>query len=733
MVLRFACLASAVLTLAAGESALAQVSADEESGVADILLSADTISEDRDERILTATGNVEVRVGERVLRADRVIYDEDNRSMQAQGNVQISDSTGTMQFADEIEVDDEFRDGFATRFSMRWQNGGAATASSAVRTGGRRHALEQVVFTSCPICEQEDKTPTWSLRARKAVQNLDTKMISYQDAVLELGGIPVLYVPYFAHPDPTSGRRSGLMTPDFGVSSKVGAFYEQPYYWAISPSQELTVSPTIYANVNPLVKLDYRQRFFSGFLRLEGSFTNEKDFDSDGNKFGEQSWRSHLYGEGRFAINQNWDWGFGVETQTDDLYDLRYDIDGENDLRGLYSSQPRQLLSQIYSTGQDEDFYAEAGLLTFQGLRAFDDDARFPKVAPTLFAEKVFDFGDKGQVSTQFSAAALFRDEAQTLPDSTLTKDSVRATGSAEWTTQTVFGPGLVLSPFALGRFDAYKLDNGLPDGSHEVSRTLGLVGGQVSWPLIRTGKSIDIVVEPIAMVAYGTEDANQKGIPNEDSLLFEVDDSNVFKPDVVSNYDLWEGGARASVGLSTTARFGDGIEINGLFGRRWRDQPDSAFDTLSNLSGEKSDYVASVNADFGAPLRVGARVRFDDEMSFNRVDATVAGDYWRISGNARYFRTAATAAGAEEAGLILDGRFRIKDNWSAIVRQYRNITENRDILLSVGIGYQDDCSFFSIAYERNGGQDRTLGPSDSIRFRFVLTGLGGISDDSVD
>ena len=101
----------------------------------------------------------------------------------------------------------------------------------------------------------------------------------------------------------------------------------------------------VSASVNPLVKVDYRKRFFSGFIDLESSFTYEQDFNSDGDKFGDQTWRSHLYGTGRFKIDNDWQWGFGVERQSDDLYDQRYDIDGEDDLRGLVGSQPRQLLT----------------------------------------------------------------------------------------------------------------------------------------------------------------------------------------------------------------------------------------------------------------------------------------------------------------------------------------------------------------------------------------------------
>ncbi len=739
MVLRLTCLASAVVALSAGTTAFAQTpvtpppTAATDPGDEDVLLRAETLIEDRDTGIVTAEGDVEIRVGGRSLKADRLIYDRANKKLRAQGHVQISDPEGQVEFADEIEADEDFQNGFATRFSARLGGNAVATASSAVRTDGTKNTLEQVIYTACPICEDRGEEPTWALRARRAVQDQEDQMISYQDAVLEIKGIPILYIPWFAHPDPKTERRSGLLIPDAGVSSKLGPFYEQPYYLVIDPSQDVTISPMVSTNVNPLIKVDWRKRFFSGFIQAESSFTYEQDFNSDGDKFGDKTWRSHLYAVGQFNINQDWNWGFGIERQSDDLYDQRYDIDGEDDLRGLIASQPRQLLSQIYTTGQQEDFYFEAGAFVFQGLRASDIDGQFPKVAPTIFAQKVFDFGDAGQLSADLSGVALFRDRQQTLPNGDITLDTARATAKADWGAQYIFGPGLVVQPFALGRGDFYRIDDGTPVGPRDITRFLGVAGTQVSYPLINRMEGVDIIVEPIAMVAYGTPDANDDGIPNEDSLVFEADETNLFKPNAVSNYDLWEGGARASVGMSATARIGKDVELSTTFGRRWREDPDPAFNDLSNLSGEKSDYVASVRAEIGQIFDVGARMRLDDDLQTKRIDVDARANVWRINGAARYFKVTENAQGIEDEGLVWNGSFKIDDRWSAVVEQSRNITQAQDIRLSMGVRYQDDCSFFLIAYERSGARDRTLGPSEGIRFTFALTGLGGVSSSDTD
>jgi LPS-assembly protein len=600
-----------------------------------------------------------------------------------------------------------------------------------VRTDTTRNALDQVIFTTCTVCEAEGTAPTWTLRARRAVQNQDTQMITYQDAVLEIKGVPILYVPYFAHPDPSSERRSGLLIPDAGISSKLGVFYEQPYYWAISSSSDLVISPMVSQKVNPLLKLDYRKRFFSGYVELRGSATYEQDFDSDGKKFGDKTWRSHLYGSGQFAINQDWKWGFGVERQTDDLYDRRYDLKGAGDQHGLFTSQPRELISHLFTTGQTEDFYAEIAAASVQGLRAGDFADQTPVIAPTAFIEKVYDFGAGGLLSADFSGVVLNRDTTQILPTGQPTKDTARATASVNWDAQYIAGPGLVVEPFVLGRGDAYRIDDGVPvapgsDSKAEtITRFLGLVGAQVSMPFIKRSGPVDFLIEPIAMVGYGNNNANDPRIPNEDSLLLESDDSNLFKPNSVSNYDLWEGGARASIGLSAQANFGNGVDVTGVFGRRWREESDGAFDQLSNLSGKKSDYVASVRGDFGQTLSTGVRVRYDDDFNFSRIDLDASTSVWRLRGTARYFRIAANSAGVPDEGIILSGTVKLTKNWSLIGLESRNITANRDLSLALGVGYEDECSLFSITYNRSGGIDRSLRPYQGFQFNFAFKGLG--------
>ena len=75
-----------------------------------------------------------------------------------------------------------------------------------------------MVYSTCNLCAKDPtKAPLWQIRALSAVQDLEHKKIEYQDAVMEMYGIPVGYMPYFWHADPSVKRASGLLIPSLGA------------------------------------------------------------------------------------------------------------------------------------------------------------------------------------------------------------------------------------------------------------------------------------------------------------------------------------------------------------------------------------------------------------------------------------------------------------------------------------------------------------------------------------
>lgn len=693
-----------------------------------VVLTADSITEAEENNLIIAEGKVVAQYGGRILEADRLVYDRRTQKVRATGNVSITEEDGSVRFAAEIEVNETLDDGYAVGFSTRLPEGGVASANSAVRQSSGINALDQAIYTACEVCEESGVTPTWALRARRAVLNENNDIISYRDAVLEIAGIPVLYTPYFFHPDPTAGRRSGLLTPNIGGSGRLGALYGQPYYQVLSPSSDLTITPTVFTKVRPLLEAEYRKRFWSGTLNVAGSITYERDFDNNGERFGDQEVRGHIFADGNFKINNTWSWGFGAERASDDLFTRRYSIEGENTPRGLYDGQPRTLLSQLYGVGQTESFYSEASVLFFQDLRANNPAiAEAPITTPLVFAEKLFDLGKYGRANVNLSSAVLSRDQSAGLTP-TINPDSRRVSIGTDWSATRVLPGGFVVEPFADLRADYYDLDP-VASGQGTASRVVGSVGGKLAWPLARTGEKLDVLIEPTIVGAWGTASTNNNIIPNEDSQLFELDESRLFESNGFGNFDLYEGDGRLAAGFTAQAKFRSGPTFSAIAGRRWRSRADDAFDIASNLDGTSSDWVGAFKADFGRRLKIETRVRLDDDtFKLHRIDTRVSTAISRLSASARYFRVdedIRVGVAEPDEGIDIRANLNITKNYAISYGQLTDFTENRDLRRDIGISYQDDCSRFELVFSRSELIDRTIGSNNSIRFRFTLATIG--------
>jgi LPS-assembly protein len=693
---------------------------------ANVLLEADEIINDDVAQTITAQGDVQVRYQGRTMRADRLVYNLQTGEIHAIGDVQIALEDGSVTYAEEIEADEAMNVGAARELRSHIGDGGTLAARAAVRHGEGESELRNVIYTSCPICSTGDRPPTWSLRARRAVQDRETRTISYQGAVLEVAGVPVLYFPFIAHPDPSVERSSGLLPPNIGRNRRLGTFYEQPYYWAISPSQDLTASLRLHGTVNPLLGLQYRKRFWSGDVQFDTTMTQEEEFDSDGDRLGESRFRYSMFGQGAFRINNYWNWGFGVENIYDDEYLRRYDLDGTGERRGPYIGTDTRLITQLYAIGQGLESYSSIAAVNFQGLRESDTSDLLPLILPYAEFERVLNdsvFG--GQVRLQANTATLARNDDGVGP---FVGNDSRLSLSATWRRDMIFGPGMVFSPFAQARGDLFYVETSA-DEYETVTRGLGMAGAEISWPFMRPGDRFDLIVEPVVMAAWASEDAEDPRIVNEDSLLFELDDSNLFRPNAAPNYDLWEPGGRVSAGVRATARARSGESASVMVGRRWREIDAAGFDDQSNLDGDTADWVAAGQIDLGSGFGAEARMRLDDQsFEVRRIDLGVRGQVGRFSAGARYLSldeslVADPTSPNEE--LTASVGVELVRGWRMQFGLTRDLDSDINLRQDIRAIYEDDCTFLEIAYTRSETQRGTIGPDEGLQIRIGLRSLG--------
>ncbi|MBM3526447.1 MAG: LPS-assembly protein LptD, partial [Alphaproteobacteria bacterium] len=498
-----------------------------------------------------------------LLRAQEIRFDRRSNRVFARGDVVLIEPDGNVGFASEVELTGDFREGVLRDLRGLLPENGRLAANGARRSDGNVTELSRAVYSTCNLCpENPERPPLWQLRAERAQRDEARGQIAYYDAMLEMWGIPVTYLPYFEHADPSVGRRTGLLPPSFGHSSYLGGFLEVPYYWTLGDSADITLAPMLTTRQNLMLSGEYRRRFANGILNLQASGTVDQ----------ESRFRGHIFTTGRFDLDETWRWGFQFQRVSDVTYLRRYRF-----------NQPRLLTSTLFAEGFGENSYTYADTLAYQGLRAEDDDRRLPVVAPRFFHERVFQPGGiGGRLTADISSFSVFRPEGT---------DTQRIASRLNWQ-----------RPFRGDAGDLWRLQVNLDVAGYHASdivdptnparkqdgfigRALPTVALDWRMPFVRHDSWSSQVIEPMVMFAAAPNVGNDWRVPNEDSLDFEFGDTNLFSLNRFTGRDRLEGGTRFNYGVRGALYTHSGAGAELMLGQSWRLHQDDSFFAGSGLA----------------------------------------------------------------------------------------------------------------------------------------------------
>ncbi|GLQ07568.1 LPS-assembly protein LptD [Sneathiella chinensis] len=679
------------------------------------LFSADNISYDRENEQVTAIGNVEIVQGERVLKADRVTYSVREDQIVAKGNIVLLEPTGEVLFADEIELQNELKTGAIRDIRVLFTDNSRLAAQSAVRVDENSTVMNNAVFSTCALCEEDkNAAPLWQVKARKVKHDKAEKQITYRDAVMEFYGVPVLYTPYFSFPDPTVDRKSGFLPPTIFDSSFLGYGATVPYYYVISDDKDLTISPTMTSKEGGHLALEYRQAVERGDYTLDGSITYVDERDSNGVKTGREEFQGHVRGVGEFDLDDTWAWGFDFFATSHDTYLDKYDISNED-----------SLTSTAYVQGLRGRNYTRLSAYTFQGLKAEDVTGETPFVPAWLEYSYV---GEPTRLGARYSldvdALTLVRTEGQ---------DTNRVSVKGGWHLPYTSPSGQVLSLDASLRGDAYYALDQLEDPYDTSSETQSQFTGRVipslsmkwSYPFVRQAGSVRQLIEPVVEGVW-SESLGSKETPNEDSLSFEFDDTNLFGDNRFAGLDAVEEGTRVNYGVNFGFYGAEGGYTTLLVGQTAHLAGDNRFGEGSGLEDRWSDYVARLEIQPIDYFKYTHRIRLDEddlELARNEIEALVGTEEnWLSLGYVRIGDEITNAGLEKRQEIFTQGRVKLADFWSAYGSYRRDLTDGgRSVEATFGLEYLDECFGFAIEGQRSFTRDRDVEPSTSIGFRIRL------------
>ncbi len=762
-------------------SANAQVNGDALFGEAEVnpdaqmLLEADELVYDDTNNTVAAVGNVQIAYDQYTLVAERVTYERTTGRVIARGGVEIVEPNGNRVFAEEIDITDDFQDGFVSALRVETPENTRFAAESAERRDGDIAVFNNGVYTACEVCkENPEKPPLWQIRAQRVIINNKTKTVSYEGAAFELFGAPIAYLTKFSHALPGVKRKSGFLFERMRNSDELGFSAGLSYFWALAPNYDLTVGGRYYTNQGFLGKAQWRHRTalgeydiaFAGIEQQNPDEFRSKDIDS------KEKQRGAITSTGKFELNPRWKFGWKVLAQTDKNFARTYDIEG-------FGSS--KITNEVYLTGLNHknyfDLRAQQFLIQANGLNQLttsDPDVAGSNIFPSTNDSRqdqqakalpVFDYNvvsDEpvagGQVSLDVNVTSIDRKKVDVvnydvgvgLTDTNeryhgITGNYTRASGEAEWKASTISN-GALLTASLSGRVDAMFLDtDNLNSEYNPLTSNNDIIRGmpagmlEIRYPMIASTGMASHIFEPIAQLIVRPDETHIGEFPNEDAQSMVFDTSNLFERDKFSGYDRVEGGTRANIGFRYSTSFNNGASIDFAAGQSFhlagknsfaeRDLVNAGIE--SGLESDRSDYVAGLNLNSGKGLAIGLSGRFDEkDLELRRAEAGIR------YANKDFAVSTSYIFSDEQPNYGLDeDRHEIKASGSVViddyVRLFGNVSydiQNSEIFSrGFGIAYDDSCFSLSVAYSQTDHRYSGDTIEEAVTFRIGFRTIGEI------
>ena len=188
--------------------------------------------------IITAKDNVVVHYDNMIIKASSANYYKETKILVLDGNIETIGYNGTKEHSTHMEIDTStkeinFEELFLVSENDVW------IMSNDVNKKENNYKLGTSMLSSCDISD-----PLWTMRFSDSTYNVDENYIKVYNAKVYMWDVPVFYTPYLAF-STNRQRSSGLLFPLFGYNENEGFIYEQPIFWAISPSVDIEFNPQI--------------------------------------------------------------------------------------------------------------------------------------------------------------------------------------------------------------------------------------------------------------------------------------------------------------------------------------------------------------------------------------------------------------------------------------------------------------------------------------------------------
>ena len=566
-----------------------------------------------------------------------------------------------------------------------------------VTTSKDETTIKKGVFTTCKIRKNE-KCPPWLIKADEVKHNKKNKTIEYKNAWLNIYDKPVVYFPYFYHPDPTVERQSGFLMPSINNSNLLGTSIQIPYYNVMSDRRDFTVSPRVFLNDKILFQTEYRQIGKNSKTIIDHSFT--KDDDSTVSHF----FSNTLTELGNSNIELN------IETTSKNNYLKKYLL--KSPLIDSYTSLNSYLSYNNYNFEKKTNF--SASIEVFENVTAQSSDS-YEYVYPNYLFAKNFETNLNGEL--QFETSGFQRKYETNKYDALIVNN-------------IIFNSNKKINRRGFMNEYSLMLKNVNTDGTNsknyrneEDYKLLSKIMLNTYYPLIKKNVSSSSYLTPKFSLRYSpTETKNEK----DDNTR--VDYLNLFNLDRLDNNDMIEGGESLTFGLDYKLENQQNESLFKLSAAQvFRLNDNKDIPISSTIGNKRSDIIG--NLEISSSDIINFKYSFNADNDLNKLNYNLVETNINMNKLTTSFKYLSSSNFISEKSYISNKTsFNLNKNSSLSFQTNKNLDLNLTEYYDLIYEYKNDCLAAAIEYKKTYYQDSDILPDENIFFTVKILPFGKVS-----
>ena len=563
--------------------------------------------------------------------------------------------------------------------------------------------INKGVFTSC---SKEQKCPAWQIEAEKIEHNKHKKQLIYDNALLKIYDVPIVYFPKFFHPDPSVKRQSGMLQPVLNNSGILGSSLKIPYFKALSKNKDLTITSNIIENKIFMFENEYREKKENSALVADFGFT--QGYKSTISK--KKKNISHLFAKYKLNLKLDdfisSDLNINIQKVTNDTYLKVFDSNlSETQLK---PENKDQLISSVDFSFEHDDYNFSTGLTTYENLSGRNSD-RYQYILPYYnFSKNLFKNQNNYSINLTSSGSNNLKN-TNNLRSRIINNISLE---SLDFITKYGFKNNFKINAKNLNTVakndDTYK--------SSPQIELMSLFEVSSSLPMIKLGEKFDKYIEPKISLRF-----NPSEMKDYSNSKRKIGVSNIFDLNRLGLTDTLEEGSSITMGLDYRK---EAIEnINKYFEIKlasvFRNKNIENIPTSSAIK-QSGNLIGSVKNSINDNLNFIYDFSLDNDLK--------TFDYNSVSANLNFNKFSTGIKLIEESGKIGDINsvenslsYEFDENNFLTFNTRRNkkinLTEFYDLIYE----YKNDCLTAGIKYKKTYYQDRDLLPTEDFMISITI------------